>query len=301
MVDRGGKHSVLSRGPHDKPGAPGKAPRVAGDRVRKRKPPKTAAVVISARSGEFSYSDALKKARENISLTEMGINKPKLRVTVNGDRLIEIPGSDGAKLADELASELRKIFKDEAHVTRPYMKGELRLIGLDDSVSSGEITEVVAELGECKPGEIKVGLLRPMFNGLRSAWVQCPLAAAVSISSQARVRIGWSMIRVELLRAHPLQCFRCWEFGHVRRSCKAELDRSKNCFRCGRADHVARSCQEAPFCVLCADKNRRSDHRLGSASCPASEFRRLGPAPLARDTGGRVTTARECGMEVETN
>lgn len=302
VVDRRGKSTVPPRGTQDDPGVLGRALRMVGDKVRKRKPPKTAAVVISARSGDFSYSDALKKTRESISLTEMGISKPKLRVTVNGDRLIEIPGPDGARLADELASELRNLFKDEEHISRPYMKGELRLIGLDDSVSSFEIMEVMAEAGGCKSGEVKVGQLRPMSNGLRSAWVQCPLAAAVSISAQGKVRIGWSMIRVELLKARPpLQCYRCWEFGYVRRSCKAESDRSKNCFRCGRADHVARSCQEAPFCVLCADRSKRSDHRLGSATCPASEFRRLGPAPLARDNGGRVTSAREGDMEVEIN
>lgn len=194
VVKRGRKPSVPPRIPMGQSGIAKKNPGDTGNRGRRRKPPKTAAVVIAARKAEFSYADALKKARESISLTDLGISKPKIRVTRSGDRLIEIPGSDGARLADELAVELRKVFKDEAFVSRPFMKGELRLFGLDDSVTSFEVAEVIADLGGCKPDEVKVGQIRLMSNGLRTVWMQCPLAAAIAVTSQPRVRIGWSTL-----------------------------------------------------------------------------------------------------------
>lgn len=297
-MDRGNKPVVSSRAFPGQLGASEKVPRSVGNKVRRRKPPKTAAVVISSRKEEFSYADALKKARECISLTELDINKPKIRVTRSEDRLIEISGPDGARLVDELASELKKVLKDEAFISRPFMKGEIRLFGLDDSVSGYEVAEVIADLGSCKPEEVKVGQIRPMFNGLRSVWVQCPLAAAVAVTSQPRVRIGWSTVRTELLKARPLQCFRCWEFGHVRRACKAEVDRSRSCFRCGKADHMARSCQEVPFCVLWSDRGRKSDHRLGSTACIAGDLQKAGPIPLARDIGRSGTLDRGASMEM---
>ncbi|RLU15159.1 hypothetical protein DMN91_012153 [Ooceraea biroi] len=64
-----------------------------------------------------------------------------------------------------------------------------------------------------------------------TAWVQCPLAAANSVAAAGYLRLGWTMVRVELLRSRPTQCFKCWHFGHVRSKCTATVDRDRNCFR----------------------------------------------------------------------
>lgn len=106
-----------------------------------------------------------------------------------------------------------------------------------------------------------------MRNGLGSVWVQCPLAVAVKVAPNGNIRIGWSTARVELMRARPRQCFRCWQPGHMKSMCKAETDRSGACFRCGREGHTARQCTMAPLCVLCEQAGRNANHRRGSGNC----------------------------------
>lgn len=60
---------------------------------------------------------------------------------------------------------------DVATITRSVIKGEMRLIGLDDSVT----VAAVAREGNCEEDEVKPGSIRPMFNGLGSVWLQCSL------------------------------------------------------------------------------------------------------------------------------
>lgn len=54
-----------------------------------RRAPKNAAVSIKGRSEDFSYADALKKARQEIDTEEMGIGETRVRKTANGGILIE--------------------------------------------------------------------------------------------------------------------------------------------------------------------------------------------------------------------
>lgn len=74
----------------------------------KRRAPKTAAVTITGRNSTFSYAEALRKTREEISLKELGIDDSRIRKTANGGFLVEIPGSRGAFKAESLAF-LRKL------------------------------------------------------------------------------------------------------------------------------------------------------------------------------------------------
>lgn len=119
----------------------------------RRVPPKAAAVTITGITEEFSYADALSKARERIPLADLGIQLSRIRHTVNGGRLIEIPGPDGSKKADDLAIKLREVLGNVATVSRPVVKGEMRLVGLDDSVSLEEVKAVIAREGDCDENE----------------------------------------------------------------------------------------------------------------------------------------------------
>ncbi|CAL1671612.1 unnamed protein product [Lasius platythorax] len=61
-----------------------------------RKPPKTSAVMITGNKEEFSYAEALKKARESISLKDLEIDRTKVRRAANGGMIIEVIGPDSA-------------------------------------------------------------------------------------------------------------------------------------------------------------------------------------------------------------
>lgn len=47
------------------------------------------------------------------------------------------------------------------------------------------------------------------------------------IANKKKIKIGWTIVGVTLLKARPLQCFRCWHYGHVKDRCRSQIDRSK--------------------------------------------------------------------------
>lgn len=80
--------------------------------------------------------------------------------------IIEVLGERNQDRADELAGKLKDILKDQARVVRSTVRGEIRLIGLDDSVTTKEVLDVVARNGNCKEEDVKTGPIRQMNNGL---------------------------------------------------------------------------------------------------------------------------------------
>lgn len=136
-----------------------------------------------------------------------------------------------------------------------------------------------------------MGQIRPMNNGLFMVWAQCPLASAIQISASGKIRIGWTVARIELLKARPTQCFRCWEQGHLKSKCTSLVDRTNLCYRCGKEGHLARWCTEAFNCALCASQGRDAFHRVGSGLCKAE------PGPRARSSDA-VPSRRDESMEV---
>ncbi|XP_050452495.1 uncharacterized protein LOC126852055 [Cataglyphis hispanica] len=80
----------------------------------------------------------------------------------------------------------------------------------------------------------------------------CPLNAALKVANLKKIKIGWTLARVELLDNIPVQCFKCWIYGHVRLACSSKEDFSGLCFKCGRKGHLANNCNLPPFvrCVI---------------------------------------------------
>lgn len=120
---------------------------------------------------------------------------------------------------------------------------KMRVWNIDDTVDSEEVRNVISVTGDCNPVDVRVGPICRTFNGLNSVWAKCPLAAAIKVTEEGRIRMGWTSARMKLLEAHPVQCFKCWRFGHVRNTCKYSEDRTGNCFRCGSSQHMVRDCR----------------------------------------------------------
>lgn len=164
------------------------------------------------------------------------------------------------------------------------IKGELRIVGMDDSITAQEVVEVIAMEGGCLPEDVKVGPIRPMRNGLYTVWIQCPLAAAIRASTGNKIRIGWTIARIELLKARPIQCYRCWEQGHLMSSCKSAIDRSGMCYRCGKTGHFVRSCTSEFNCATCSSQGKDSKHRVGSNLCKPD----VGSKSVSKETARRT-------------
>lgn len=239
----------------------------ATDKRIKRKPPKTAAVNIKGLKEGFSYAEALKNLRGKIALADLDIGSSRVRKAVGGGLIIEISGDNKVEKAEKLKSKISEVLGDTARVTRPVTKGELRLVGIDDSVVTEEVADTIAMLGGCKSQDVRVGTIRPMSNGLFTVWAQCPLEAAIKASQQGKVKIGWTVARIDLLKSRPIQCYKCWGHGHLRTQCRSEVDRSRTCYRCGREGHLALNCINPVHCILCAAAGKNADHRVGSGPC----------------------------------
>ncbi|EFN83463.1 hypothetical protein EAI_08541, partial [Harpegnathos saltator] len=211
-----------------------KAERKEG-RGPRRRIPNTAAVTITADKSQ--YKELLAEAKKRVDLTSIGIDKLKTRVGITGALVLEIPGEERVKRADILAEKLRDILSDRAKISRPQKMGELRLRNLEISTTEEEAAEEMAKAGGCEKTEVKTGKIRVTPNGIGSLWIQCPVLAAKRIAKMGNIRIGWTQVKVEMLRARPLQCYKCLEQGHVQQNCKNNIDRRTNCYRCGEQGH----------------------------------------------------------------
>lgn len=240
-------------------------------KVRLPRPPVSSAVTITGRAEGFSYAEAIKSAREHINLENLGITTSRVRKALNGGLLIEVSGEDSRLKAEKLVTQLRSVLKDSAAVSCPVKKRELTVVGFDESVTTEEIAEALSNIGGCPRMDIKMGPIRTMNNGLGMIWVQLPVAAAAKAAEEGRIRVGWTMARVELLKDRPLQCYKYWSFGHVQTTCRSMVDRRGACFRCGQKGHVAGTCTNPVHCAVCHDIGLEASHRLGGPQCAAQE------------------------------
>ncbi|CAH2107634.1 unnamed protein product [Euphydryas editha] len=245
---------------------------------KKRKPrrlqvPKAAAVVITVlpegKEKGLTYEAVLKRARRDIDVSDLGSVAARTRQARTGARILEFPGADGARTADAMAERLLGLFPEESgvRVARPVKCAELRISGLDDSVTADEIREAIASKTGSPINAVRVGTIRPGPGGVGSVWASCPVAAAKSLAAVGRLLVGWSSARVTVLEPRPARCYKCMAVGHTRPLCTSCFDCSGLCFRCGQTGHKAATCTAAPFCPACAAGNRPAEHCMGRNGC----------------------------------
>ncbi|CAK1577943.1 unnamed protein product [Parnassius mnemosyne] len=260
--------------------------------------PKTAAVVITlqpdAEKKGVTYRDLLAKAKEAVDLGELGITGGlRLKVTQTGARMLEIPGESSGATADALAAKLRaSLDADEARVSRPVRCADLRIMGLDDSVSEKELVAAVARCGGCTTDQVRSGAIRPDQQGMHAATVCCPVTAAKTIVEGRRLLVGWVSAQVKLLEPRPLRCYRCLVGHHVSVKCASEVDRSGLCFRCCQPGHISATCCATPHCDACAATGKPADHRAGSKACvPPAKAKAAGRGGPSAATASVATAA----------
>jgi len=233
-----------------------------------------AAVLLStdpSRKGDkpMALGEAIAAARSSIKLAEFGIDSLKPKKAAGGGILFEVPGEESGQKADKFAEALRTVLGPKGvRVTRPVKRVEMRVSGLDDSITPDEVLAAIAAAGDCSAGEVKVGKINLSPAGrLGSVWASCPAAAAKKMIDAGPLSIGWITARVKALGARPLHCFKCLGVGHTRATCKAEADRKGHCYRCGVEGHVAAGCAAEPHCSFCADEGHPAGHRYGGKAC----------------------------------
>lgn len=255
--------------------------------------PRCTAVMLTILEGSrVTYNEAMSRVRREIKLSDLGIAEVRLRRAVTGALILEIAGDEGGRKAALLAERMADVLRGiSVRISVPQKTAEMRVTGLDDSVTLDEVVAAVAEAGGCRTDEVTVGEPHRASRGLTSVWLRCPLKAARRISTSGdgtsddsggtrRIVVGWSTARIRPLPTRRLHCFRCLELDHVRRHCASTIDRSDRCYRCGESGHRARDCSSrVPRCPLCADLGVLATHRMGSPACKPPARRRKGIKP----------------------
>ncbi|XP_075991212.1 uncharacterized protein LOC142986584 [Anticarsia gemmatalis] len=256
------------------------------------RPPSTAAIILTMSQDAVgrgaTYAEVIARAKQNIVLADHGISGiAKICVAATGARKMEIPGPDAEKKADSLAEKLREVLRGDAIVSRPYKCVDIRVRGLDDSVTPEEVARAISRAGGCPVDAVKVGVVRSGPRGEGTAWAKCPIPAAKKVAVARRLLVGWVSARISVAEARQMRCFRCLGAGHTRAMCDSECDRSDICYRCGQAGHKVGQCSAAPRCVLCAEAKLPAEHRLGGPSCRAPKPKKKG-VNASQKTGGKA-------------
>lgn len=291
---------VVRKGLGKKQQVPPKTANVIPSRAVRVNPPKSAAVVVTltpeAIERGVTYDAIIAEAKAKIRLQDIGITTGvRFRICATGARRFEVLGSDNDLQADALAEKLTQVLdRDVVRVSRPFKTTEIKVSGLDDSISVEEVLDAVAKAGGCPKDSLKSnGVVKDTF-GVGHSWVECPIAAANLVATAGRLTISWISASVKLLEPRPLRCYRCLQKGHVRAQCCSDVDRSQECFRCGIIGHKARECSAKPHCSICSAAKKPADHQLGGRSCSA-------PAPkISRRTTAQLSQpARLVPVEVD--
>lgn len=248
--------------------------------------PRSAAVVVTllpeAVERGVTYGQVLAEAKAKIDLVGLGITALRFRQAVTGARILEVPGVMSGEKADSLAEKIKEAINNEdIKVSRPTKSVEVRISGLDDSVTKEEVVAAVVRDGNCPVGSVKAGEIRQEPSGTGAVWVRCPVAAAKKLADSGRLLVGWVAAQVRLLKPRPMRCYRCLEAGHVSARCTSEIDRSAECYRCGKPGHKARQCTAAAHCSVCYAAKKPAEHRLGSAGCDAPSSKGKGKKSVA--------------------
>ncbi|XP_070518820.1 uncharacterized protein [Cardiocondyla obscurior] len=149
----------------------------------------------------------------------------------------------------------------------PITAADIRIRGLEASIQINEVLSAAAEKGNCRLHEIKSGNITKFPGGIDSIWLRLPLAAAKKVVEGGTINICWTKVKVDLLRARSMRCFKCLEKGHAKERCPVSIDRSGRCYRCGKQGHAARGCSASPCCPLCSDIGRKADHIWDGQQC----------------------------------
>nr|XP_012230453.1 PREDICTED: uncharacterized protein LOC105676836 [Linepithema humile] len=235
----------------------------------KKKVPRTSAISILIEDADLTYAEIIRLARDKISLSDLNIFDPKIKRSIAGGILIEIPGEDSDIKADLLLTSLHHVFKDMTgvRIRKPTRNSQIKLVGLDDSITKTEINNILAEIGKCSSESIYCSPIRFVRGGLGVAMARCPIAAAVNILEAGKINIGWTTVRVEPVDSRPLQCYKCLAIGHTLHRCPESKDRRACCYRCGEIGHRSSECRNAVSCPVCLDRGLRADHMAGTSAC----------------------------------
>ncbi|CAD6238625.1 GSCOCG00012543001-RA-CDS, partial [Cotesia congregata] len=199
-----------------------------------------------------------------------GKNRANGSDPTSGDLLITISRKSTDK-GQGLQKTIADILKEEAKVICKGPQETIEIRDVDDDTTKEHIqTALKREAGESCEIPLEAIKIRKAFRGTQIATVSLPAAAAQKLlEGNCKIRPGWSNCRIRATK-RPIQCFKCWHFGHIGSQCKSEVNRSQHCIRCGKEGHKIADCENPAKCALCVERHgvEKATHHAGSNRCP---------------------------------
>ena len=139
----------------------------------------------------------------------------------------------------------------------------LHLKGMDAITTRDEVLAAIESETGAKRETVRMGEFRPFYGSSQAVTLTLPAEPAERLIKQRELRIGYNSCSV-MRRVTLVQCFRCWEHGHMASECAGAVDRSKSCRNCGAVGHLQEDCNGTKHCLLC----EKGGHSAGTGGCP---------------------------------
>ncbi|XP_046431257.1 uncharacterized protein LOC124185015 [Neodiprion fabricii] len=213
------------------------------------------------------YAEILRRIKQDVPEDQVRHTVDKVHKTNAGDMLITLSRKSTDK-GQALQKAIAGILQEDAKVVCKGPQETIEIRDIDDTTTKEDIQAALKpEAGEIPLEAIKI---RNAFRGTQMATVTLPATTARKLlDGNGKIRIGWVNCRIRATM-RPVQCYKCWHFGHIGSQCKGKVDRSKHCIRCGEEGHKIADCKNPAKCVLCAEKNSEevAAHHAGTYRCP---------------------------------
>ena len=146
----------------------------------------------------MSYADVINTARQRIPLAEIGVESLNMREAMTGAIVITVPGDRDRKKVSRLAKRLAKVLDPTtARVAASTRMEELRVVGIDISMTMEDLRQALALAAGCGGAEVQVGEIGASREGLGSAWIMFLVAGARKLAQAGKVILCWSTSRRE--------------------------------------------------------------------------------------------------------
>jgi hypothetical protein len=219
-----------------------------------------------------------------------------MKRAMTGAIIIKVSGDKDREKASLLATRLASVLDPTTvRVAAPTRMAELKVVGIDISVTKEELRQALALAAGCGGAEVQVGEIGAFRGGLGLVLVKCPMARARKLAQAGKVALGWSTAKVIAIPKKLLQCYKCLELEHVRATCVSTVNQGYLCFRYGGSGHRARSCPaSAPKCPLWESLGAPADHGLDGAACtPPRKSRGSDPPASQPRKGAREASPKQ--------
>jgi hypothetical protein len=106
---------------------------------------------------KISYAEVLATAKQKILPSEVGIESVKMRKAMTGAIILEVPGDRVRGKASTLATRLAQILDPTTvRVAAPTRMTELRVVGIDVSMTEEELRNALALAAGCGSAEVQI-------------------------------------------------------------------------------------------------------------------------------------------------